>query len=236
VTDASDFAVGASLEQECGGEGKRRPVALFSHSMNDAERRYPVHERELLAIVLASRTWRVHLYGSEFTVHCQTDHRPLHHFMHQSNLSARQVRWQTFLSEYNLQVGYIPGPENTFADGLSRRTDLRLMAVGALGTVDGLLKSIVDGVQIDRVAKKHWRTALNAGKRSNAQYKILHGVLYFHDKGIFRVYVPTSKNLRKLPLSQYHDIPAAGHFGVEKCYRALSQFYYWPNMRNDVAD
>jgi hypothetical protein len=76
--------------------------------------------------------------------------------MHQSNLAARQVRWQTFLSEYNLQVGHIPGPENTFADGLSRLADLRLMAVGALGTVDGVLKSIADGVQTDRVAKKHW--------------------------------------------------------------------------------
>jgi hypothetical protein len=98
VTDASDFAVGATLEQECRREGMRRPVAFFSHSMTLAERRYPVHERELLAIVQALRTWRVHLYGSEFTIHCQTDHRPIHHFYTQSNLSARQLRWQTFIS------------------------------------------------------------------------------------------------------------------------------------------
>jgi hypothetical protein len=24
-------------------------------------------------------------------------------------------------------------------------------------------------------------------------------------------------------------------FGIEKCYRALSQFYYWPCMRDDLA-
>jgi hypothetical protein len=60
VTDASDFAVGASLEQEADGEGnRRRPVALFSQSLNHAERKYPVHERKLLSIVLALRTWRV---------------------------------------------------------------------------------------------------------------------------------------------------------------------------------
>jgi hypothetical protein len=179
ITDASDYAVGASLEQECGGEGKRRPVAFFSHTMNSAERKYPVHERELLAIVLALRTWRVHLYGSLFTVHCHTDHRPLHHFMTQSNLSARQLRWQTFLSEYNLQVSYIPGPENVFADGLSRRPDLRLMLVGALGSVDNVLKSIVDGIKSDLVAMKHYRQALNAGKRTNSHYCLLHGVLYY---------------------------------------------------------
>jgi putative transposase len=34
----------------------------------------------------------------------------------------------------------------------------------------------------------------------------------------------------------YHDVPAAGHFGVEKSYKALSQFYYWPSMREDVAE
>ena len=81
VTDASDFAVGASLEQEEGGEGsRRRPVAFFSHSLNPAERKHPTHERELLGIVLALRTWRVHLLGSVFSIHCYTDHRPLQTF------------------------------------------------------------------------------------------------------------------------------------------------------------
>jgi hypothetical protein len=48
VTDASDYAVGASLEQN-EADDKRRPCLFFSHSMNEAERKYPVHERELLA-------------------------------------------------------------------------------------------------------------------------------------------------------------------------------------------
>lgn len=33
----------------------------------------------------------------------------------------------------------------------------------------------------------------------------------------------------------YHNVPAVGHFGVEKTYRALSLFYYWPAMRGDAA-
>jgi hypothetical protein len=56
-TDGSDYAVGASLEQ-FDAESQRRPCLFFSHSLNSAERKYPVHERELLAIVLALRTWR----------------------------------------------------------------------------------------------------------------------------------------------------------------------------------
>ena len=67
VTDASDYGIGASLEQS-DHDGRRRPVAFFSHKLSDAERKYPVHERELLAIVLALRKWRHLLFGSEFSV------------------------------------------------------------------------------------------------------------------------------------------------------------------------
>jgi hypothetical protein len=51
-----------------------------------------------------------------------------------------------------------------------------------------------------------------------------------------RVYVPSSNGLRNKLLVLYHNVPAAGHFGVDRSYRALSQFYYWPNMKDDVAE
>jgi hypothetical protein len=48
VTDASDYAVGASLEQIDPHTRTRRPVTYFSHLLNPAECKYPTHERELL--------------------------------------------------------------------------------------------------------------------------------------------------------------------------------------------
>ena len=81
VTDASDYAIGASLEQ-CDAEDNRRPVTYFSHQLNPAKLNYPVHERDLRAIVIALRTWRHMLLGSTFTVECQTDHRPLQSICH----------------------------------------------------------------------------------------------------------------------------------------------------------
>jgi hypothetical protein len=48
--------------------------------------------------------------------------------------------------ECNLQVGYILGPENKFPNGFSRPSGRRLMIVGTLGTVDGLLKAISDDI------------------------------------------------------------------------------------------
>jgi hypothetical protein len=92
VTAASDNGCGASLEQE-DAQGKRHPVTCFSPQLNSAERRYPVHERELLAIVLALRTWRHYLYGSEFKVICQTDQiRPVKEWRLTQESSVLRVR------------------------------------------------------------------------------------------------------------------------------------------------
>lgn len=98
------------------------------------------------------------------------------------------------------------------------------MAVGALCTVDTVLKRISDGIKNDRVAQKHYRTAQQPGKRDKT-YKLLHGMLYHQSQDSFRVHVPHADNLRRELLKRYHDVPAAGHFGVEKSYLALTQFY-----------
>jgi hypothetical protein len=134
ATDASNFATGASLEQN-DDAGERRPVAFFSHSLNPAERNYETYERELLAIVLALRTWWHYLQGSAFTVECYTDHRPLVSFMlHQER--GRLVRWQQFLTSFNLRVHHVAGKANCFADGLSRRPDLRILLTSASAMLD----------------------------------------------------------------------------------------------------
>jgi hypothetical protein len=75
---------------------------------------------------------------------CHTDHRPFQSFLSQTTLSARQVRWQQYLSDFNLQVAYLPGKANLFADGLSR---VRLNRVVALAPYDGWLAKITAAVQ-----------------------------------------------------------------------------------------
>src|SRR6202041_2438254 len=49
TTDASGFAIGAVLTQDH-GKGQQ-PICYLSHKMSPAERNYPTHEQELLAII-----------------------------------------------------------------------------------------------------------------------------------------------------------------------------------------
>ena len=59
TTDASDYAMGAVLSQVW--DDGEHPIAFESRKMNSAEQNYPTHERELLAIIHALRTWRHYL-------------------------------------------------------------------------------------------------------------------------------------------------------------------------------
>jgi hypothetical protein len=51
---------------------------------------------------------------------------------------------------------------------------------------------------------------------------------------MLRVFVPKKNGLRTALISEFHDIPIAGHFGWKKTYHALAKHYYWSNMTADL--
>ena len=61
------------------------PVAYDSYQLNDTEKNYPVHEKELLAIVKALKKWRSHLLSAHFEVF--TDCQTLEYFQSQKEMS-----------------------------------------------------------------------------------------------------------------------------------------------------
>ncbi len=94
--DASDYAIGAVLSQ---GD---RPVAFESRKLSPAERKYPVHEKELLAAVHALRVWRCYLEGRKSRL--ITDHASLQFIQTQPTLNPRQARWWETLASYDLEI------------------------------------------------------------------------------------------------------------------------------------
>src|SRR5579863_6220857 len=73
ITDASDFATGAILEQE-DAYGRSHPVAYYSKSLQPAERNYEIHDKELLAIVHALKHFRHYLQGNPHVTKIFSDH------------------------------------------------------------------------------------------------------------------------------------------------------------------
>ncbi|GJP80710.1 hypothetical protein CLOP_g10915, partial [Closterium sp. NIES-67] len=79
-----------------------------------------VHDKEMLAIVHAFKTWRCYLTGADVTV--RTDHKSLQYLRAQPNLNPRQIRWLDFLeSNFHYTITYKRGANN-IADALTRPT------------------------------------------------------------------------------------------------------------------
>ena len=129
TTDASDVGSGAVLTFGPTYE-TARSVAYDSRAFKGAELNYPVHEKELLAIVRALAKWRTDLLGYTFEV--WTDHRTLEHFGTQRDLSRRQARWMEFMSQYDATIHYLPGEQNTVADALSRLPHSAIFTVASI--------------------------------------------------------------------------------------------------------
>lgn len=112
-TDASGYAIGAVLSNSNG-----KPVAYASRCLNKAESSYATIEKELLAIVWATKHFRPYLYGRHFKI--KTDHKPLIYLFNMKDPSSRLLKFRLALEEYHFTVEYIKGKENTAADALSR--------------------------------------------------------------------------------------------------------------------
>jgi hypothetical protein len=138
TTDASQFAIGAILSQ--GEIGKDLPIAYASRTLNTAECNYSTIEKELLAIVWSTKYFRPYLFGNKFTI--VTDHKPLQWLFNLKEPSSRLVRWRLKLEEFNYNIVYKKGKQNTNADALSRieihaleKDDDRFSTIGNEGDI-----------------------------------------------------------------------------------------------------
>ncbi|KAE9333231.1 hypothetical protein PF008_g14548 [Phytophthora fragariae] len=101
VCDASDFAIGCALMQ-FDAEGRERVVSYQSRQMKPAEKNYPVHDKELLAMRYALIKFRVYLLGEQ-TFAVYTDHASLRTAMKSPHLSQRMARWLSFFAKVQLR-------------------------------------------------------------------------------------------------------------------------------------
>ena len=117
TTDASDYQSGVVLSFGESWE-TAHPVAFDSMMFKGVELNYPVHEKEMLAIIRALQRLCSDLIGVPFMVY--TDHKTLENFDCQCDLSQQQSRWMEFMSQYDCKIVYVKGEENCVADALSQ--------------------------------------------------------------------------------------------------------------------
>jgi hypothetical protein len=85
--------------------------------LKSTELNYPVHEKELFAIIWALKKWCSSCLGG--SIYMYTDHWTIENFNAQCDLFHHQLRWQEFISQYDMSIVYIKGKDNTVANVLS---------------------------------------------------------------------------------------------------------------------
>jgi transposase InsO family protein len=122
-TDSSDGVVAGVLTQQQ-DDGEWHPVGYFSETMHGAEHNYPIHDKELLAVIRSLRFWRAELVGlQDVPFSIVTDHQALEYFSTKRLLNMRQAGWAEQLAQYHFIITYRPGTLNAGADALSRKAE-----------------------------------------------------------------------------------------------------------------
>jgi len=121
-SDASDFAIGGVLVQE------GRSVAFESKKLNEIERRWPTHEKEMWAVIHYLKTWGHYISSKDVVV--WIDNVTLKYFATQPKLSSKQVKWQNTLALFNVDIRHKPEKENVVPNALNRKHQLKVMYVG----------------------------------------------------------------------------------------------------------
>ena len=89
--DALDYAMGEVLLTKC-EDGKWRPVAFISKSLNTTEQNYKIYDKEMLVVIRCLEAWRHYLEGAKLEFKIWTDHKSLQYFMTTQKLNHRQAR------------------------------------------------------------------------------------------------------------------------------------------------
>lgn len=151
TTDASNFALGAVLSQ--GRIGSDKPICYASRTLSSSECNYSTIEKELLAIIWATKYFRPYLFGRKFQI--VTDHRPLTWLMSLKEPNSKLVRWRLKLEEYDYEIVYKKGTLNRNADALSRIkidggniADVNMNVSENLSTIHSCEENLDDGISI----------------------------------------------------------------------------------------
>ena len=229
MTDASDTAVGAVLQQHINSEW--RPIAFFSKKLKPAETRYSTFDRELLAMYLAIKHFQHFVESRQF--HVITDHKPLTFaFTTQSSkLTPRQIRHLDFISQFTTDVRHIKGSDNAVADALSHIEANALHSDSA----DAVFPPNIDFKDI-AAAQQH-DTELQQLQSSSTSLQLQSVPLPTSNitlvcdmsTGVPRPYIPSE--LRHTIFDALHSL---SHPGVRATQRLITAHYVWPKIKSDT--
>ena len=104
--DVSDYVIRGVLFMEY-EDGNWRPVGFLSKSLNETERNYKIHNKEILVVIRELENLRYLLENAKFKFKIWTDHKNLEYFMKAQKLNRRQAQWMLSLSRFDFILKHV---------------------------------------------------------------------------------------------------------------------------------
>lgn len=221
VTDASDTAIGAALQQ-C-KNNTWEPLAFFSRKLSPSQVKYSPYDRELLAIYEGIQHFRHMLEARHFTVY--TDHKPICYAFatRKDKCSPRQFRHLDYISQFTTDIRHISGKENVVADTLSR-----IEQVAQPIDLIQLAKSQDSDPELKRLLKEG-SMSLTFRKLTIPGTKTQ--LVCDDSQQLPRPFVTTP--FRRQVFNNLHSL---SHPGAAATAKLVAQRYVWPSMRIDCRE
>lgn len=220
-TDASLIGFGAVLlQKQADTDNKWHPIAYFSKTTTDDEKKLHSYVLETLAIYYALERFRIYLEGLDFTV--VTDCNSLVQAIHKKDIHRSINKWICEFMNYNFMVKHRNGVNMGHVDALSRMpmiaavdpTDIDIQLI-ALQSIDPILSDLKSRLE----------------KKSDNSFELSDGIIYKKGRdGDLRFYVP--KVMEVEVIRTIHE--KCGHFGMTKTFDYLKKHYWFPGMSSSI--
>lgn len=213
--DASSLGFGAILMQRQMNR-KMHPVLYFSKRTTEVESKYHSFELETLAIVYATRRFRVYLQGIPFTI--VSDCSAVMQTLEKKDINARIARWSLELQSFEYNVVHRNGSRMKHVDALSRSFGILILEDNPfewnlilLQSKDSKIKSIADKLEV----------------APDPYYELRNGLIYKKHAGKLLFLVP--ERMEKHVLFHYHN--EKGHIGSHKMIDLIKDSYWFPDVK-----
>ena len=223
MTDASDHAVGAVLQQYV--DQQWYPIAYFSKKLKQSETEYSTYDRELLAIYLAIKHFRHFIEGRTFTVY--TDHKPLTYSLSSTSdrYTPQQIRHLDYISQFTTNIVHVNGWANPVADALSRMETNSVTVSQPRVDFEEIALAQKDDAELKQLTESNSSLSFKPVPVPTADITIICDV----STGTPHPYIPPK--FRHIIFNSLHSL---SHPGVRATQRLVTARFVWPNINRDV--
>lgn len=243
--DASDFCVGAVLEQVV--DGKPAPIAYASRTLTRSELGYSVFAKEFLAALFGCEKFKAIIQDHRFLL--RSDCQAIFHVMKSDKQTGQMARWKLRLSTFNFDLEHCRATMNVCADSLSRmfegdplncnntEGDKTLTSPEKcliLQNFPTFFQSIAENQNSDpRLSEIICK--LEQGE-DVPHYQLRGGVLKYQKNPRCPAKVVVPENMHQVVAKYYHDAEINCHLGLKKTLAKISRDLAWDGMFQYVRD